>query len=576
MSEPSINMATECPICVQNINKTTRASVKCPDPECGFECCRACMKEYIVTQRHDPKCMKCSKAFTRMYLNTVLPTTWIRGEFKQERENILFEREKSMIPDTMPHVENEVTCRKMNAEVREIQNQLVELRREMEARLSVIARIRGGECVSKSTKKFLIKCPSCPAFVDKKGKCSSCGTRVCIHCKDVLVANDGINIDDIIVQKPIKKGDDDDADQEGADQEGANQEGADHDEQHVADGTQQIHICNAETLASAMMIETDTKPCPKCGNRIHKIEGCDQMFDPHCGTAFSWRTGQIVTGIIHNPHYFQWQQQQNGNVARTPGDIICGGPPDTREILQALVWVPRKEAWHRYRETHKDLVWPGTRSVDSKKNRMHIEDINSRLYLINACRILSHIQHVSLPVLQTGWDQRTNQAERVKYIMNELSAEDFKKLLAQKERIIERDREIQQVYDTFLNAGADILRRFMIYYVSTGNTEVGYSKDYIKKTITVHEMMGGEERGVRTEWWWTSYNHTIAVRGRSMNPGHVRVPVKEKVTEVYEELRRLEEYCNEQFAAISKSWKLSTPMLSIQGDHVSTKTWYKE
>ena len=47
------------------------------------------------------------------------------------------------------------------------------------------------------------------------------------------------------------------------------------------------HKCDEEKVASVEMLKRDTKPCPKCGTPIHKIEGCDQMWDPQCGTAFS-------------------------------------------------------------------------------------------------------------------------------------------------------------------------------------------------------------------------------------------------------------------------------------------------
>lgn len=37
-----------------------------------------------------------------------------------------------------------------------------------------------------------------------------------------------------------------------------------------------IHICNPDILATARLLAKDTKPCPKCGVLIHKLEGCDQ------------------------------------------------------------------------------------------------------------------------------------------------------------------------------------------------------------------------------------------------------------------------------------------------------------
>jgi hypothetical protein len=62
----------------------------------------------------------------------------------------------------------------------------------------------------------------------------------------------------------------------------------------------------------------EAKPCPKCGEFISKIGGCDQMFCNRsgCGTAFSWKTGLIELGVIHNPHahaFFQNNVEAQNN-----------------------------------------------------------------------------------------------------------------------------------------------------------------------------------------------------------------------------------------------------------------------
>jgi hypothetical protein len=41
-----------------------------------------------------------------------------------------------------------------------------------------------------------------------------------------------------------------------------------------------------------------------------------------CHTTFDWNTGEIETGVIHNPHYYEYQRK-NGTLQRNPGDRDC-------------------------------------------------------------------------------------------------------------------------------------------------------------------------------------------------------------------------------------------------------------
>ena len=81
---------------------------------------------------------------------------------------------------------------------------------------------------------------------------------------------------------------------------------------------QEAHGCSEEDLQTVKYIEQNTIPCPKCGERISKVTGCDQMYcDPKeggigCGTVFSYNTGKIQNnGHIHNPHYIERREKLN-------------------------------------------------------------------------------------------------------------------------------------------------------------------------------------------------------------------------------------------------------------------------
>lgn len=103
------------------------------------------------------------------------------------------------------------------------------------------------------------KCPryTCHGYLDSDGNCTSCKTRVCVHC---------------------------------------------HEE---CKGTL-THTCDINTLENIKVLESDAKLCPGCGVYIHKLEGCYQMWCTICHTTFHYRTGEKLHEQIHNPHYLEW------------------------------------------------------------------------------------------------------------------------------------------------------------------------------------------------------------------------------------------------------------------------------
>lgn len=62
------------------------------------------------------------------------------------------------------------------------------------------------------------------------------------------------------------------------------------------------HECSKEDLENAKYLLKNTKPCPKCANRIEKNTGCDDMYCTYCKCGFSWTTGRYITHSFHNPH----------------------------------------------------------------------------------------------------------------------------------------------------------------------------------------------------------------------------------------------------------------------------------
>ena len=227
--------------------------------------------------------------------------------------------------------------------------------------------IRVGTATTPSQKAiFTIKCPDacCRGFLDSKFVCGTCETPFCKDCHEKLT-------DD--------------------------------------------HVCDENTKATIKMLAKDTKSCPSCSTPIHKIHGCDQMFCTQCNTAFSWQTGQIETRNIHNPHYYEWVRQGNGNL-RQPGDAVCGGLPHLYSLQNVLV-----------NQRNKKLI---TNEQDGKIRRYH--------------RMISHIHNVELRHFRVDVNN-DNTSLRIAYLLQEIDAAEFKRKLQAREKQRSIKREIYQI-----------------------------------------------------------------------------------------------------------------------------------
>ena len=151
------------------------------------------------------------------------------------------------------------------------------------------------------------------------------------------------------------------------------------------------------------------------------------MWCPDCHTAFNWNTLAIETGVIHNPHFFEFQRNSAGtsNGGRNLADIPCGGLPSIAEL----------------------------RAV---KNLPHA--IVHQLH--NIIRSMRHIEHVELPshvVPERNWVE-----QRVKYMINELTEDKFKIQLQRDEKNRSRGRDIAEVFRMVINIVSDILRQLVL------------------------------------------------------------------------------------------------------------------
>lgn len=330
------------------------------------------------------RCMSCKIEWGMVYVIQTFPKAWLDGEYRARREEVLLEREKALLVSAMPLVEEE----RMRRKAAEVIDALVAQRKAMKKSLKALedkiieARAARWRKEAPAKRKFVKACPAegCKGFLgnvpgEKEWRCGVCDTHVCPDCFET-----------------------------------------------VHEG---VHACKPEDIATAMAIKKETRTCPSCGVCIYKTEGCDQMWCTQCHIAFSWRTGAVEKGVIHNPHYYD--HVRNNGLPRNIGDVPLGGLPAMHVLYRHF----------RTMKFGKDAV------------------------MLDLHRFLNHVLHYELtryPVQEMA-DDLVHM--RVSYLMGELDAETWKNDLYKTEKTKERNRDIRLLYDEVMRNGVAIVNRGM-------------------------------------------------------------------------------------------------------------------
>ena len=325
-----------CNCCTEAYTSTMRKKTTCP--YCQAHACVGCHKAYLMSTVHNAHCMFCKVAFNQDFLRDSFTNNWLTKEYSQVEMNLMWELEKSLLPDTAKVIEREKFERSFNQhndsllrQVAGLQDRLQQISYELhpahvygnQRRINVrnvynlvnswnqvakdltfnmadmnqeyfeqlFSQATATEGSQSRTRHitFTKPCPApeCRGFLSTAWKCGFCDTKVCPDCH--------------AIKRLGKK----------------------------TDEKEPEHVCKQEDLATAAMLAKDTKNCPKCGVMIYRIEGCSQMFCTSCHTAFDWRTLAIINKGIHNPHYFEWlnknKKAEAGEAAPLNQLNLCGG-----------------------------------------------------------------------------------------------------------------------------------------------------------------------------------------------------------------------------------------------------------
>ena len=311
--------------------------------------------------------------------------SWLNGDYKLHREGLLMDREKSLLPATQPAVEHEVECRQRGEQLVDIaiqRGKVNERMKELERELNALDQMAwnhkmfmrnkpGVEVAAKERKAFVAACPGadCRGFLSTAYKCGTCQVRFCPDCRE---------------QK--------------------------------AEG----HTCDPALVETIKAIVADSKPCPCCGFPISRVSGCDQMYCTQCDTPFSYTTGTVVKGVIHNPHYYE--RMHAAAAAAAASNSAAGGGQTGGSTGGPTAGCPGAGAGAGGR-----VNWP--REPYSSTNR----DIRDNYHLRVLYQAGRHVQEVVLEE-QLRLPATDNTDLRVKYLLKDLDEKGFRQQLQQRDK----------------------------------------------------------------------------------------------------------------------------------------------
>lgn len=308
--------------------------------------------------------------------------SWFNGDYRKSRKNVLVDRQKAMLSATMLLVEREKMKRDREKVIAVWEKEIREYRDQIENLRKLIAQARypnnsdganPDETEEKDRNYAQYRCAweECRGFISTKNKtCPVCDRQTCLRCLSRKEDN---------------------------------------------------HECNPDEIATAKDIKEKTVSCPGCQARIHKISGCDQMFCVLCHVAFSYKTGEIAKGAIHNPHYHELRARLHGTTARAPGDIPCGG-------------FPRVGTWHFI--ASKSQITEHSRRVAMC---VHIAEVEIRALTVRDNDACSDI--------------------RLRYVMGDITEEFFASLVSKRAVDATIKQHFRDIMRAFTDTSQDVYRR---------------------------------------------------------------------------------------------------------------------
>lgn len=408
----------ECPICCEKYTKIKNRPITCK--YCDYTACFLCIKNYLLKSNQYAHCLNCKNEWNYDSIRLILPPTFINRELREHRENLLYEREKSLLVQTQIELEIEDKIKTLNNKKKKILSELdiISERITKDKRVtddddlridiykvelfeinSKLKELESNDS-KKQKKKFIRKCPKyeCNGFLSTKWKCGLCKSKVCNKCFDIM---------------PVSS--------------------------KNKTGIKLVHVCKKENVETTKLLLSETKSCPSCGTLIYKIEGCDQMWCTICKTPFSWSTGEVQLKL-HNPHYYEWLRSSsnytlNDKLANKSKDIQSGGEIECNYL-------------------------PFIKDIEDKLKENGFNGFSINMVYEHHREIVHH-QEESLPHFRYDNADDSTKDLRVAFLRGKINENYFKSMLQKREKARYKNKCYYDVLDVYIQVSCDLFRSIL-------------------------------------------------------------------------------------------------------------------
>lgn len=432
----------ECSICSEKFTGVLRKKIVCPVDTCNQEICKKCVERWLV-ERTNITCPCCNTVWSYKFSLENIGKSFME-KYKKVQKEILFTKEKTYLEETQNFVDIEKELENQYSELGkyntlydkyskmrivdmkkdkylketnmfEVYKKKVEIIRYFkDMKLNISDNIRNMKkalevgdisCLEGQNikRKIDMNKPVCPCPVNEcRGyiksftyKCGMCEVKICKDCNIILKTEDG------------------------------------------------EHICKEEDKLTVATIIKESKPCPKCGTRIQKSEGCSQMYCTQCKTAFDYRTGKIETGRIHNPHYYEELRRLHGdNIPREPGDN-----PGCDNDLEDINFIDNRDMLYAF--TMPKSTLPENVKTQAKRiTEMYTSAIS---FYLDMHRKYYHIlDHIGAFQVEDEITFKTNFTQRFRYLKNETTDDNFKIHIYKKFKEAMYKKEVHAEIDSYV------------------------------------------------------------------------------------------------------------------------------